>query len=115
MSGVFLAAVAALLAGGPRRWMKGRHISRTAIRRLGYSRAVSVRQAACWGAIPFILLGLQWVYVALIGVVAVWALDDWLFPDDDDRKRRYEWARVRLRMPKPIKLRPIQKWAGAPA
>lgn len=95
--------------------MRGRYVSRPIIRRLGRGRALTTRQGLIWGGIPFALTGHHVPYVILTAGVAVWALDDWLFPDDDDRKRRYEWARVRLRMPKPVKLRPIQKWAGAAA
>jgi hypothetical protein len=29
----------------------------------------------------------------------------------DDRKRRlFEWAKVKLRMPAPVKLRPAERW-----
>jgi hypothetical protein len=111
--GVFFVALAATVLGGWRRFMCGCHVSRAVVRRLGYRRAVTVRNGLPWVGVPFTLIGYGWPYVVLTAVVAVWALDDWLFPDDDDRKRKHEWAKVRLRMPKPIKLRTVERWVPA--
>jgi hypothetical protein len=45
------------------------------------------------------------------GVPDVWVVDDWITGDDDDKPRRkHEWAKVKLRMPKPIKLRLAERF-----
>lgn len=108
---VFVVALAATILGGPRRFMRGRHVSKVVTRRVGYRRALTLRQVLIWGGIPFSLIGHPVIYCVLTGAVAVWALDDLLFTDDD-RKRRHEWEKIRLRMPKLIKLRPVESWAA---
>jgi hypothetical protein len=110
-----LTALAATMLCGPHRFMRGRHVSKVLVRRIGYRAALLARGALPVVALPLPFTGHYVPYVVLMGSVAVWSLDDWLFPDDDDRKRKHEWARVRLQMPKPVKLRPVEKWAGAPA
>jgi hypothetical protein len=48
--------------------------------------------------------------LVMMVVLIAWLLDD-LFTGgrDDDPKRKHEWARIRLRMPKPVKLRPAER------
>lgn len=89
---------------------RGRLVSGSLIRLLGFARTVSLRV----GLVLFLVVG--WVvvttipYTVVLNAFAFWALDDWLNREDDD-ERRLEWGRVRLRMPKPVFLRPVERWA----
>lgn len=109
----FFMAAAAMLLCGPRRFMRGRHLSRPLVRRVGLTWALATRHVLVFGAIPFSIAGRLVPYVILTVAYTAWAVDDWLFSDDDEKKRRHEWAKVRLRMPKPIKLRQVERWAPA--
>jgi hypothetical protein len=91
---------------------RGRHVSRPLVRRVGPVRAF---QARC--ALLLILFASFFAGDPTLPLVAIvwnaWIVDDWLYRDDDDRKLRYEWARVRIRMPKPVRLRPVERTAPA--
>lgn len=90
---------------------KGRHVSRPLGRRLGWS----VRK------VHFAQIGVLLVQVALVYsglevpclvgqvVYIVWVVDDWLTGDDDEPRRKHEWAKVKIRMPKPVKIRPVER------
>lgn len=95
--------------------LRGRHVSWPLRQKLGME---AMLQARLYLTVFFLALDFAWIASSAFrfpsqlawAVWALWVIDDWLFPkDDDDRKRRYEWARVRIRMPKPVKLRPVER------
>lgn len=45
----------------------------------------------------------------------LWLLDDYLTGGDKPPRRRRGWARVKIRMPAPIRLRPVERWVPAPS
>lgn len=100
-----------------KRW-KGRHISKPLIRMIGHHRAVVL-----WETLTAFEVGF-WIGMLLGGSFKLWAItlalrqsrhiDDWLYSDDDDDRRDDRFrARVRLKMPAPVRLRPAERWSGA--
>lgn len=95
-----------------RRHGNGRHVSRPVGRRLGWSqRQLHFMQvvliSACF-ALVMASMDVAWVIGNLVFVV--WVGDDWFTGGDDDRRRRRRaWARVKIRMPKPAKIRPVER------
>jgi len=95
--------------------VNGRHLSRPLARRIGRFRAGLVQIAPMGASMPLIWVDLYWEAVILQGALVVWLLDDLLYGGPDDKKKRkHEWAKIRLRMPKPIKLRLAERWAPSP-
>lgn len=120
------AATLSCFAGGvaffrARRLMHGRHVSRPVCRRVGVVGAWATRASlfAFWLGMTFAVVlsakhRLSVPYDVVTLAVNAWTVDDWLF-DGDDPKRKHEWARVRLRMPKPVKIRQVERWKPMPA
>lgn len=103
-----------------RRSWKGRHVSKPLIRRLGMGRTRALR----YSLFPIVGVALAFpvndprsIPSALAEIVfALWLIDDALFGgDDEDKSRRRDWAKAKLRKLKPVRLRPAERWAPAPA
>jgi hypothetical protein len=98
-------------------FMRGKIVSRTVIRYFGLPGAWSLRLLLCSAPIAMSLFDVAHTAQKIIAIaVNVWMIDDWL-TSDDDRRRRWKdvFARIKLRMPKPVKLRPAERWASVPA
>lgn len=94
-----------------RQLMRGRWVSRPAVRALGYLRALIIRGLLC---LSIVTMWASWLLLALVGVIpadgtllhtwltaavveSIWDIDDWLTGDDDSRRRKpLAWARARL-------------------
>lgn len=116
-TGVQLLAI--LLYAPVRRSWKGRYISKPLIRRLGFRRTYGVRVLLIFINLSgFIFSGNDWRSLPSCFsciAFAVWMIDDALGDDDDYRRRYYEWAKVKLKKLRPVRLRPAERWAPAPA
>lgn len=98
---------------------RGRHVSRP-IGRLAHADRLAVMGLQTLHIIG-ITAGALTVGHVLPVLVAQWALIAWLIDDaltggrDDEPRRKHHPFRVKLRMPKPVKVRPVEHWAPAPA
>jgi hypothetical protein len=107
-------AVCTLLLACPiSRRGRGRHISRRIGRALGLDRLGVMFLQTVWLIAE---AGAALVFdeapgvLVMVDLLIVWLLDDLFTGGPDDRpKRKHEWARVKLRMPKPVKLRPAER------
>ena len=93
-----------------RRLRRGGNLTKLAIRLLGRSRFVWSRNLlwACWLCAAFF----NWhVYLVLGNIYLGLVVDDFLTgDDDDDRTKRRKKVRVKLRMPRPVFLRPVERY-----
>lgn len=98
---------------------RGRHVSRPLGRRakLDQRGVIGVQAVAIFTAAAYVgVIGIDYIDLGMQLTLVGWFLDDHLTGgSDDDRKRKHEPFKVRLRMPKPVKLRPAERWAPMPA
>lgn len=110
----FSSVSAQFLTPKAKRW-KGRYISRPLMRRLGALRARRLWEALDWTRLAAFGVGIfsnrWWPWTILLVVAVARQVDDWLYSDDDDDDKREDRfrSRVRLKMPKPVKLRPVER------
>lgn len=101
-----------------RRWLNGRYISRPLVRLIGRPRATRLR---IWISHVWLLfLPFQFIdstatvtnRVANVWllVMCVWMIDDFLTGGDDGPKKRRAKARNRLKMPRLVHLRPVERY-----
>lgn len=101
----------------PRRFLRGRYISRPLGRLLGSRHRLQLAR----GFTGPLMLGTAWIgpgpFVVAVLFLSAWNLDDALTGGDDENDRwDRAWAKVKkLRKPKPVVRRPIQRWAPDPA
>lgn len=121
LASAFLAVVgfAAFVFMPPGGFFKGKYISRPAIKRFGFEIALLVRLLI--GLFFVVALVLQWVapvsdivYDPISWVWNLWFIDDYL-ASRPKPKKRFDWSRVKIKMPAPIKLRQVERWKPVPA
>lgn len=107
---VGIAAVVKLVCEGMRPFLRGRYISRPLIRRIGEPLTLVLRSVSVFAVFPggLYLGGLHSLLVVALAS-NLWWIDDGFFSSDEP-KRKHEWGRVKLRMPKPVKLRAVERW-----
>jgi len=92
---------------------RGRHVSRPLGRawRLHKSAIMGVQALLlAFDAMVVLFIGIGEVALVMELVTVVWFVDDALTGgSDDDRKRRRRRANARLRLPKTVKLRPVER------
>ena len=89
--------------------------AKPAIKHMGLLGALRLRHHLAFVWLPLWLGG--FVFSAFPFTVAacasqsvywLWAIDDWLYNDDDAPRKKRSWGKVKLKMPKPVKLRPVE-------
>jgi hypothetical protein len=111
---VAAAAIVGLLIACPiAHRARGRHVSRPLGRVLRLDRLGVMAAQTVWLIVEVgaaLILGQNVGVLVMMVVLIAWLLDD-LFTGgrDDGPRRKHEWARIRLRMPKPVKLRPAER------
>jgi hypothetical protein len=117
ITGATQLAILGTIVGCPtRRRGRGRHVSRPLGRRLRWTYLrVWASQIALLTSAPLLTIADLALPCIVVNVAyLVWSIDDWITGDDDEPRRKHEWAKVKLRMPKPIKLRAAERFP-APA
>jgi hypothetical protein len=91
---------------------RGRHISRNIGRlaRLDKFGVMAVQTGWLVAEAAYaVFIGQDVTVLVMMAILIAWLLDDALTGGPDDRERKHEWARIKIRMPKPVKLRPAER------